>query len=530
MRLDNFLITIAYVALSIENAQGYCDYTQITKNSNTEIYESQEWKNLLHYDGNKSVINSDSNFFLSPVGHYNPKEEYLATIQALLNNQIKDDNHAICRYPARFNYILNKLNLSKKDFPDVKCTKYQEYLDKVPFDNVAIVFAAENNVSPSSMMGHTFLKIAGKNSTGYKEHAFSYFATFDETNSLRFYINVLTTGISGAYALLPYREKETDYLYNEKRSLWEFNLNLLPAEKYKLKQHLWELKGSNIQYSLISHNCNTAVVSILKTANSDFDTSSVQPFITPIEYIQELYHKQKITNIEIDPTDYNREKIKRYGVKNILEANKNTRIEISHHNTRKDFTKVKLSPVYQDIKDNNHGYFDEMESKIGELSFGYSKSNKLFLESINLLKMRSILDYDIQQDFSKHFKLSFENDLNENNTSLKPTLEFGLGVAKYVSNAAFYLMPKIGWRYNHYNNFYITPEIGTIIHLTDKTKMIASYEYYFNSRGNNRGYDGKYNFYLGQELIKNVDLYADYSYFQDANYKHDFAIGLSYRF
>ena len=159
-----------------------------------------------------------------------------------------------------------------------------------------------------------------------------------------------------------------DYLYGEKRSLWEFNLNMTPIEKEKLKQHLWELKGSNISYSIISHNCNTAVISILKVANPDFNTSSIKPFITPVEYIQELYQKQKITSIDIDPTNYNREKIKQYGIKNLLDANKNSRVEISHHNTKKDYTQVKLSPVYQDIKDINHGYFDEMESKIGEIT------------------------------------------------------------------------------------------------------------------------------------------------------------------
>ncbi len=530
MRLSKFLTIVVCLALSTESAQGFYVYDKSASLSSQTIYESQEWKNLLHYDGNKSVINSDSTFFLSPEGYNNPRAEYLATLKAMSDSDVQDDGHAICRYPARFEYILSKLKLSKNDFPKVKCKAYREYLEKVPFDKVAIVFAAENNISPSSMMGHTFLKISGKNSKGYKEHAFSYFAAVDKADSLQFYIDVMTVGIDGAYILLPYREKENDYLYGEKRSLWEFDLKMTPAEKQKLKQHLWELKGSNISYSLISHNCNTAVISILKVANPDFDIATIKPFITPVEYIQKLRFKQKIANAEIDPTDYIREKIRRYGIKNILEANKNTRIEISHHNTGKDFTKIKLSPVYQDIKDNNHGYFDEMESKIGEVSFGYSKDNKLFLDSINLLKMRSILDYDIQQDFSKHFKLSFENDLNKNNTSLKPTFEFGLGVAKYISNASFYLMPKVGWRYNHYNNFYITPEIGTIIHLTDKTKMLASYEYYFNSRGNNRGYNGKYNFYLGQELIENIDLYADYSYFQDANYKHDFTIGLSYRF
>ena len=531
MRLNKFLaFIITFIALSTENAQGNCSYEQLASKVTSKVYNSEIWKNLLHYNGSKSVINSDSNFFLSTTGYKNPKDEFLATLNALINDNIDENNHAICRYPARFNYILKSLDLSKKDFPKVKCSSYEEYLDKVPFNKISVVFAAENNISPSSMMGHTFLKISGDNSTGHKEHAFSYFAALDKADTLKFYIDVITTGIDGAYILSPYSEKEMDYLYGEKRSLWEFNLNMTPIEKEKLKQHLWELKGSNISYSIISHNCNTAVISILKVANPDFNTSSIKPFITPVEYIQELYQKQKITSIDIDPTNYNREKIKQYGIKNLLDANKNTRVEISHHNTKKDYTQVKLSPVYQDIKDINHGYFDEMESKIGEITLDYSKDNKLFVQSINILKMRSILDYSIEQDYSKHFKLSLENDLEQYNTALKPTLEFGLGYSTYNQNIAFYFIPRLGWRYNHYSNFYITPEVGIIANISDETKIMASYEHYLNTRGNNRGYNGKYNLYIGRELIRNIDLYTDYSYYINSNYKHDFTIGLSYMF
>lgn len=530
MKLNNFLIFIICLALSTKSAQGFYDYEQLVTLSGSEVYESQEWKDLLHYDGSQSVINSGSNFFLSPTGHHNPKAEYISTLKALTDDKEQGDNHAICRYPARFDYILNKLNLSKEKFPKVQCKAYQEYLDKVPFDKVAVVFAAENNISPSSMMGHSFLKISGNNESGYKEHSFSYFASMDKTASLKFYVDVMTIGIDGAYILSPYREKENDYLYGEKRSLWEFNLEMNQTEKMKLKQHLWELKGSNIRYSLLSHNCNTAIISILKTANSNFATESIKPFVTPVEYIQELHQKQRISSIDVAPTYYNREKINKFGVKSLLDASKNSRIELSYNSAKKDYGKIKISPVYQDIKDINNGYFDEMESKIGEIALAYSSKNKIFLQSVDVLKMRSILDYSIQQDYSKHFKLSFENSLEQYNTALKPTLEFGLGYGTYNKMLAFYIIPRLGWRYNHYSNFYVAPEIGTIMKLFDTTKLMASYEHYFNSRGNNRGYNGKYNLYMGQELVKNIDLYTEYSYYIDSHYKHSISIGLSYRF
>ena len=44
---------------------------------------------------------------------------------------------------------------------------------------------------------------------------------------------MVTTGIDGACILSPYREKETNYLYGEKLSLWEFNLDMTPVERKK---------------------------------------------------------------------------------------------------------------------------------------------------------------------------------------------------------------------------------------------------------------------------------------------------------
>ena len=157
-----------------------------TKLLSSNIYNSLEWHNLLHYINGGSAINKNSTFFLSPDGYKNPKAEYIATIKEFLNTDNLSNQHAICRYPARFNYILQSSNLSANDFPKPTCYDYTEYKNKVPFEKIFIVFASENNISPSTMLGHSFLKIEGQN----KAHSFSYFAAFDTTDSLNFYTKV----------------------------------------------------------------------------------------------------------------------------------------------------------------------------------------------------------------------------------------------------------------------------------------------------------------------------------------------------
>ena len=68
--------------------------------------------------------------------------------------------------------------------------------------------------------------------------------------------------------------------------------------------------------------------------------------------------------------------------------------------------------------------------------------------------MRSILDYTLEADYSKHFKLSLENDLSEESTNLKPTIEFGLGWGISDKMLSSYFLPKLGYRYNQYGNLY----------------------------------------------------------------------------
>ena len=487
--LSSFLLFFLFYS-NVANAN--YTYEELSKKTTKEIYDSLEWKNILHYDDRKSVINSNSDFFLSSDGYINPKSEYEATLKSLTNEASLNDKHTICMYPARFNYIVSSLNLSKELFPKPNCKEYEEYKKNVLFENVYIVFASENNFSPSSMMGHTFLKIDG----GEKSHAFSYFAALNNADSIKFYIDILTSGIDGAYILSPYIEKSSEYLYKEQRSLWEFKLDLNDKDKIRLKEHLWELKEKNIKYSLLSHNCNTALISILKVANKDFSVEAIKPFITPVEYIQKLHDDNKISDISIEPTTTQRTIIEKFGLNFVGNAPKPARLSISQ-DLSNDFTNVNISPVYQDIRDISNAYFPDLESKMFDLSINYNSTNKkIIFDKVDILKMKSVIDYPSTKSLSKYFRLGFENDLFNEETELKPVVEFGLGTSKKISTTSVYILPKIGYHYDNYSNFYLSSEIGAISRIGDNIKIINSYEKYLNSKDTNIGFNEKYNFYI----------------------------------
>ena len=530
VKLNKLICFSISCTVSIANAYGAYTYEYLQRISTDSIYHSLSWKKLIHYENGKSVINNDSDFFLSSEGYKNPKAEYIATLKAILNSDKEDNNHAICRYPARFNYIVNSLNLAKDKFPTPRCIDYQEYLKKVPLDNIYIVFAAENNQSPSSMLGHTFLKISGQDENGTRQHSFSYFAALDNANSLKFYIDVMTAGLDGAYVLSPYQTKADEYLLGEKRSLWEFELKLSSEEKEKLKQHLWELKGKNIRYKFITHNCNTALMSILKVASEDFIMETEKPFTTPVEYIQYLQQRDKISNIAIEPSISQKKAIERYGLNYIGNAPKPTRFSLQQDFSH-NITNIGFSPVYQDIRDISDAYFPDLESKIMDVSFNYlEKHKKIIADTVDILKMASFADYPTTDSYSKFFRLGFENDLFADNNELKPVVEFGLGVGKRIQTTTFYILPKIGYHYDNFSNFYLVPQIGTITRISNKVKVINSYEKYFNSKKDNKGFEAKYNLYLGYNILDNTDLYFNYSHYNKAKYSDSFTMGFSFHF
>jgi hypothetical protein len=144
--------------------------------------------------------------------------------------------------------------------------------------------------------------------------------------------------------------------------------------------------------------------------------------------------------------------------------------------------------------------------------------------------MKSIIDYSSTNSFSKYFRLGFENDLFNEETELKPIFEFGLGISKKISTTSVYILPKIGYHYDDYSNFYISPQIGAISKINDNIKIITSYEKYFNAKQNNIGFDEKYNFYIGYKVSSNNEVYFDYSHYSDAKYSDSFTIGLSLHF
>ena len=126
----------------------------------TELHLDPAWLTLIHYQPDRfgsgyTSQADDPAFFLSENGKHSPRAELKATLDAIQKDGEGDD-HALCRFPARATWLSQQLDLS---LPEIECPGFQEWSETLNTETVTLVFAASYLNSPSSMFGHTFLRL-----------------------------------------------------------------------------------------------------------------------------------------------------------------------------------------------------------------------------------------------------------------------------------------------------------------------------------------------------------------------------------
>lgn len=223
----------------------------------------------------------DRSFFLSNDGKTNASSELNATIDALINEVIFDDNSTACKFPARKAWLKNELGII--DFPKVECKKYNTILKRLNPKSVTLVFPSAHINSPASMFGHTFLRINSAYNSKLLSYAVNYAADAnpDEENAMLFAIKGLFGGYFGKYSLLPYYDKLKEYRDSEQRDIWEYDLDLSEEETLRMMEHIWELNETHSYYYFFTENCSYNMLWFLEVAR-------------PTLYLREYFNYQVI--------------------------------------------------------------------------------------------------------------------------------------------------------------------------------------------------------------------------------------------
>jgi hypothetical protein len=244
--------------------------------------------------GHKSDID-DKKFFLAKDGSTDPKSELHATIDAFYNEKILDDNSTACRFPARLEWLKEKLDL--KALPKVTCKKYDDILKRLDPRSVTLVFPAAHINSPASMFGHTFLRINSSYNSKLLSYAINYAAAADSTkeNGVVFAIKGLTGGYYGKYSLLPYYDKLKEYRDTEARDIWEYNLNLTPQETLRMVRHIWELNDTASKYYFFTQNCSYNMLWLLEVARPSLHLREAFYYqVIPLETVHVIESKNVV--------------------------------------------------------------------------------------------------------------------------------------------------------------------------------------------------------------------------------------------
>ena len=265
----------------------YTSHLQALANQQ-QLWSHHEWLNLLHYKSEKSLFSGtqleyssfvdDERFFLSSAGDRNPQAELLATLEGMFNTSNPtqgDDEHPQCRFPARLDWLAKRLNLDRKQLPEVSCALYEEWNKLINAGSVVLVFPAHHLNSPSSMFGHTLLRLDPK---ADREHMdwLAYGVNFGanvppEDNSLVYAYRGLNGGYPGQFIVEPYFKKIQEYNRTENRDIWEYPLNLTTEETERLTTHLWELKEINFDYYFFTENCSYRLLELLEVARPEVE-------------------------------------------------------------------------------------------------------------------------------------------------------------------------------------------------------------------------------------------------------------------
>ncbi len=265
-------------ALSLTMAAAQADTLAdtLTAAHDARLADDPAWADLLQYEpypitGHLRSLADDKGFFNAPDGARNPTAELDATLARLFEPARPEtpDEHPQCRFPARHHWLRQRLALSPMQLPEQPCPRLEKWTAEINPAGVTLVFPSAYVNSPASMFGHTLLRIdtpEQTEATRLLAYTINYAAKADATDGFTFALKGLTGLYPGALSSSPYYAKVREYSDMESRDVWEYRLNLTPAETRQLLRHAWEIGATRFDYWFFDENCSYMILRLLDVA------------------------------------------------------------------------------------------------------------------------------------------------------------------------------------------------------------------------------------------------------------------------
>ena len=273
------------------------------------IAHTQQWSHLLHYrkhpfSGRYISENDSPNFFLAKEGKTSLVAELQENLEQFLLTDVVDNQSAQCQFPARYHWV--KQQFPELSFTDQSCSDLEQWRDELGAEYLTLVFPASHINSPSSMYGHTFIRLDKKDPASNKllAHSVNFAANADpDDNELVFSWKGLTGGYPGVVSVLPYYAKTNEYSHMEYRDIWEYQLDLNKEEADQFVRHIWETKDTFFDYFFFDENCSYRLLALLDASSERIDVTDDFTFTAlPVDTIRALQKRGLVEDTEYRPS------------------------------------------------------------------------------------------------------------------------------------------------------------------------------------------------------------------------------------
>ncbi len=262
------------------------------------LSEAREWHVLLHYRprlfGGYESEQDDPGFFLSSEGKTNPSAELEATLTGFFSDELvgRSKQPAQCAFVARYHWLKEKLAFDETRLKPTICERFDRWFVDFDVDAVTMIFPAGFMNNPSSMFGHTFLRIDQRGQTEQTRilaYTLNYAAELPPDVGPEYAIKGVFGGYKGYFSTIPYYLKVQEYRDLENRDIWEYRLRLSPIQLRRLLMHAWEMGNAYFDYFFFKENCSYHILSLLEAAEPSLRLTDQSLFVTiPTNTIRQI--------------------------------------------------------------------------------------------------------------------------------------------------------------------------------------------------------------------------------------------------
>lgn len=256
----------------------------------------QGWQRLLVYAGTSSSEVDGGDFFLSPHGRVDPSAELDATLTAMhvAVTPGREDDHALCRFPARARFLDAALGfIAKLPAPPKRCPERETFEAGAEPTGLSVVFAANDVASPPSAFGHILLRLHTRaathptDDTDVDDRGIDYTATTDTRNPVVYAFKGIAGMFRGRFRVSPYDTMLREYATVSARDVWEYQLSLRPDELRIFVDHLWELVHARIDYGYTGENCAYRLAALVDAAAPRLHlVDALGPVVLPLDVVR----------------------------------------------------------------------------------------------------------------------------------------------------------------------------------------------------------------------------------------------------